>query len=253
MKESISYAFLLNIIITFIFICFAVIMGIFSYYRAFRANTAILNAIEKYEGFNCLSESEANKSLQNLGYNVPFKANKKNGTNGTLLTSDDTKYSKLGYSVIYFDNASDNKLATGKFTYANREQTVNKEYQYGVYTYMYIDLPIVNGLLKIPVFGKTNKMFEFRDLVYYNNTYMMDTNLLITKSISFEQDRIKTLKIASKIGTGSSYTNPRLNYKLDTNLDGVINSRDATQPPAQSHSKRECGIFIDYSIYGGIR
>ena len=38
-----------------------------------------------------------------------------------------------------------------------------KIYQYGVYTYMYVDLPVISSFIKIPYFAKTKKMFEFRN------------------------------------------------------------------------------------------
>ena len=247
MKESISYTFLLNIIITFIFICFTVIMGIFSYYRAFRANTAILNAIEKYEGFNCLSIKEIDKNLKNIGYNVPFKANKKNGTNGTLLTEDDTEYGNLGYSVIYYDNDTDNKLSKITFSSStNADVELKKEYQYGVFTYMYMDLPIINNILKIPVFGKTNKLYEFRNLVSHDIYGEYDIRLIAFNSIETTETMIKIY--AAKAGTSykTIYIDPRLFYKLDINRDGIINSNDRWT------KKKECGTYINYSIYGGI-
>ena len=77
MKESISYTFVLNIIIIFIFICFAIIMGIFSYYRAFKANTIIINSIERNEGYNCISAQEAGQKLNNIGYSTPFNVKRR--------------------------------------------------------------------------------------------------------------------------------------------------------------------------------
>lgn len=242
MKESISYTFLLNIIITFIFICFAVIMGIFSYYRAFRANTAILNSIEKYEGFNCLAQDEIKKSLQNIGYNTPFRANRKTDNKGRLLTSDNNEYGGLGYSVLYYDRTNDSKLA-------------NREYQYGVYTYMYMDLPIVNNIIKLSVYGKSNKMYEFRELTTDgsgNNTY--DKRILIDKSDTTSWADAYIVKISAELGANGyleTTLTPRIKYKLDVNMDGTINSSDAYNYGATvfAHAERKCGTFIDYSIY----
>ena len=77
MKESISYTFVLNIVIMFIFICAAVIMGIFSYFRAYKANTIIINEIEKYEGYNCLSAQTIAQKLSTISYNVNLASFKK--------------------------------------------------------------------------------------------------------------------------------------------------------------------------------
>lgn len=194
MKESISYAFILNIMITFIFMCFAVIMGIFSYYRAFRANTAILNSLEKYEGYNCLSIAEIDKTLKQIGYNTPFAANKKSDGKGELITysidaiskgfmigeTSELKailpetqssgkqwknYGTIGYSILYYNYTNDNLKTRININNKN----VDDEYQFGVFTYMYMDFPIVNNLFKVPVYGKTNIIQEFRDIVEYTD------------------------------------------------------------------------------------
>ena len=68
MKESISYTFLLNIVIVFVFTCFAIVMGVLSYYKAFKVNNIITNSIEKYEGFNNLSRNDINLKLNSIGY-----------------------------------------------------------------------------------------------------------------------------------------------------------------------------------------
>ena len=52
MKESISYTFLLDIIIVFIAISFFAIISIMSYSKAYRVNSKIVNAIEINEGYN---------------------------------------------------------------------------------------------------------------------------------------------------------------------------------------------------------
>ena len=46
MNQSVSYTYLLNIIIIFILVAFMVLMGTLSYTKAFRVNSKIANAIE---------------------------------------------------------------------------------------------------------------------------------------------------------------------------------------------------------------
>ena len=170
MKESISYTFLLNIIIVFIFVCFSVIMGIFSYYRAFRANTIISQTIEKYEGYNCASKQEIATKLSNIAYNTPFKVTC-DGKENPCLANEDQGYKIISYNL---DNLEGNRY------YANNNEmsspigvkegkvTATKNYQYGIYTYMYVELPVVSNILRIPFFAKTDIMYEFRDLNYYD-------------------------------------------------------------------------------------
>ena len=58
MKESIGGTASLNIALAFISIVFAFLAAALSYYKAFKVNNIISNAIEKYEGFNELSINE---------------------------------------------------------------------------------------------------------------------------------------------------------------------------------------------------
>lgn len=176
MKESISYSFLLNIVILFIFVCFAIIMGILSYYKAFRANTIISNTIEKYEGYNCLSKVEIGRKLSGIAYAPPFKVNcngkgnncTANEANGYVVTSYNLDIPEKGENMIdvrKFGNQEEDYISRMNSTYTCNENgcTTNKNYQYGIYTYMYVELPVISGILKIPFFSKTSVMYEFRD------------------------------------------------------------------------------------------
>ena len=169
MRESISYSFVLNMVILFMFVCLAIIAGIFSYYRAFRANTIVINAIEKYEGYNCLSEEESKRKLNTISYNVPFEVNC-NNKGGTCMTDTDKNYAVVSYNLDFtgakYVKVQDDPKKTpinDKYKTMNSTYTCNyyyctntKKYQYGVYTYMYIDLPIVSQMIRIPFFSKTN-------------------------------------------------------------------------------------------------
>ena len=138
MKESISYTFLLNIIIVFIVISFFVIMCIMSYTKAFRVNSKIVNAIEISEGYNNVSKNEINKILTSYGYQ---KINVKcsNKENGVLVNTVDERTND-GTCVYKFVNGD--------------------KYNYGVVTYMTFDFPIVNQLIRIPVYTRTMSLYE---------------------------------------------------------------------------------------------
>ena len=126
MNQSVSYTYLLNIIIIFILVAFMVLMGTLSYTKAFRVNSKIANAIEICEGDNSCSQAEINRIINNYGYQKSNKA-------GTL---------KNGYCIYKFDDDS-------------------KHYSYGVLTYMYIDIPVISDILKIPVYSRTDRIYKF--------------------------------------------------------------------------------------------
>lgn len=174
MKESISYSFLLNIVIVFVFTCFAIIMGVLSYYKAFRANTIISETIEKYEGYNCVSAEEIKRKLDGIGYNTPFSVNC-NSKGDRCMTDEGQNYAIVSYNLdeglsnsglIFKNEKKSTTYEAMNSTYkcdANGCVT-NKHYQYGIYTYMYVELPVVSSLIRIPFFSKTSIMYEFRNI-----------------------------------------------------------------------------------------
>ncbi len=136
MNQSVSYTFLLNIIITFILLTFMVLMATLSYTKAYRVSSKIADAIEACEGYNKCSIPEINRVMNNYGYQrISGSCPKKDGVAGT---------SYGGYCIYVFNNDGD-----------------NKHYSYGVMTYMYIDMPIISNLVKIPVYARTDRIYDF--------------------------------------------------------------------------------------------
>ena len=194
MNQSISYSFLLNIIILFIFVCASIITGIFSYYRAFRANTIITHEIEKYEGFNCLSETSINAKLNGISYNVPFDVECKSNYGEPCMVDNNKNYAVVSYNIDHSDgtyvnsysDARNEDWTNGVYKYfamnttyscdmhstaAGTGCTQTRKYRYGVYTYMYFDLPIISGLVRIPIYSKTNVMYEYRNIYFEDHYY----------------------------------------------------------------------------------
>lgn len=198
MKEGMSYTFILNIVIVFIFVCFAVILGLFSYYKAFKANSIIAEAIEKYEGYNCLSKEEIGKKLSTIGYNTPFdvKCSKKDGH----------CESAHSYKVIVNNLDFDNKNYIYKeemnspYKCDSNGCATNKHYQYTIYTYMYMNVPIISGLVKMPFVSKTSQLYEFR------NFYVQLKNgvLRTTETFSAPEELFQIKKINGTLYVDSS-------------------------------------------------
>lgn len=141
MKESISYTYLLNMMLVFIFVSFAVILVTMSYSKAYRINSKIAGAIETSEGFNDLAKSEINRLIRSFGYQQPNVNCKKHG--------DAENISDIpGLCVYEFKS----------------DQSDNPDYYYyGITTYMLFDIPLVN-LLKLPVYNTTEKIYNFDNL-----------------------------------------------------------------------------------------
>lgn len=274
MKESISYTFILNIVITFVFICFAVIMGIFSYNRAFRAGVIITDAIEKYEGFNCLSEEEINKKLRTISYNVPFEADcSKADEDDQCRVDTNRNYAVVSYNLDdkgteYINNDVMNSAYTCKeYGYC----TNTKKYQYGVFTYMYVDLPVVSSLLKLSVFSKTSVMHEFRDIYITENTpyepydkrflpdYILSDNesyagYPYTKAYLFSEKIAEEMaNRAAGSGVGLDVTDIEYSARLAFQHDPAGNfpkiEPNDVATVLGGYNEHKCGYTYDYSKY----
>ncbi len=138
MKQGLGSIFMFNIIIVFIILVFAFLAATLSYSKAFRMNSRIMNAIEKYEGFNSLAKKDIEKNLNTIGYR---KGGKKNcpSKGGTTLTngSESHKYCVYQFKVDKYHNS------------------------YGVLTYIDMKIPLINQSLEIPIYSKTNKIYRF--------------------------------------------------------------------------------------------
>lgn|SRR5574344_101904 len=147
MKESIGLTFTINIMIVFILVAFVFVAGIFSYAKAFKTNSMIIKSLEKYEGYNKLSKEQMNKDLSTLGYvrgdssKCPAAKNSSTGT-GQLARLNDSE--DFNYCIYYFENDGD-----------------SRHYSYGVVTYMTVDFSMFNIKIKLPLYGKTVRIYKF--------------------------------------------------------------------------------------------
>lgn len=138
MKQAIGSVPLYNFIIVFIVVTFGFLSATLSYYKAFKLNSKIAYALEKYEGYNSLSEKEIDNVLSTLGYRTgeakscPTKSISKNPIKGK------------NYPICIYES----KLEDGYFNY-------------GIVTYIYIDIPVVGGTFKIPVYTESERIFKF--------------------------------------------------------------------------------------------
>ena len=149
MKQSVGGIYLFNFIILFIVIVFAFLAGIISYNRAFKVNSRIINAIERHEGNNRYSIEEINGILQSLGYNAA----------DTIRCPERKDYELM----------TDGSASTNLFDYCvyrrHETDTDGKETAYSTYlvtTYIYMNVPLVNNLFKIPVSSRTNRIYIFQ-------------------------------------------------------------------------------------------
>ncbi len=150
MKEAIANAGVFNLIIIFVIVLILLFIGSLSYSRGFKAKNKILEEIEKDQGYTSDTEARIDDWLGNIGYRVntglnsnsddcPASAEGNGGSHGKLVSGS----ALYQYCVYEFDtctSGSDNSKC-GKY--------------YRVIAYMYFDIPLLGGLLKIPVNGES--------------------------------------------------------------------------------------------------
>ena len=153
MRQSIGAVSTINIIIIFIAIVIALLVGTVNYYKAFKINTRILNIIEKYEGYNKFAYDEIDNFLDNIGYitNSPDCASSSHGADLVSSSNDNHDLgTKYDYCVYYHSADGTKNDPNGTGTY----------YNYGVITYIYVDLPLASKF-KIPVYTKGERIYKF--------------------------------------------------------------------------------------------
>ena len=143
MKESTGGTFLLYWICIFLIITFAFLAATLSYMKAYKINTRIANAIEKYEGYNSLSNEEINTKLSIWAYrksNTP--------TDGCPTIKGKRPISGINYT----------------YDYCVYEFKINDHYyNYGVRTYIHFDLPIIHRHIRFPIYSETERIYDFED------------------------------------------------------------------------------------------
>lgn len=153
MKEAIANAGVYNLVIIFVIILLAFFIGSLSYSKAFKVKNKIIEEIEKDQGYttgiNDSTEDRVEEWITNIGYRVNT-GNTRNTENCPKVTGNGGEEGKLvntdgdyQYCVYEFDTCTtgSDKAKCGKY--------------YRVIAYMYFDVPILSGLLKLPVSGET--------------------------------------------------------------------------------------------------
>lgn len=143
MKSSIAYTQTLNIIIVFIVVVFSFMLSALTYYKAYKVSNSVAQVIEKYEGYNELSEQKILETMKSLGYN-----------SGKLNCSETLE----NCSLI---DANHSKGTNGYCAYKCTDSTDSAYYYYKVTTGLFINIPIVNNLVTAKVSTVTDRIYDF--------------------------------------------------------------------------------------------
>lgn len=158
MKESIGNALLFNMVIMFVVILIAFFVGSLSYSKAFKVKNKIVEEIEK-EGedssdpenayAHAHDEIEAWLGSGDDGNGIGYRRNTVGGTNNTGNCSTDNPNAEL------INKTSNYEYCVYRVSTCDNSNKAKCGIYYQVVTYMYFDVPIIEGLIKIPVRGET--------------------------------------------------------------------------------------------------
>ena len=180
MRGAIGNAILMNIVLTFIFIFFMLLIGSIAYSRAYNVNRYLVDRVtsmaedyDKGDGlkkfFNKDSNVRAwnnmvNPQLQKAGYylsNVSNTCPKPNVLGSSMYDSTgateliwDTKAGAYDYCIyqirLYEKNQDDDNLT-------------KKRFYYRVISYARFDFPLIGGFIKMPIKGETRTIIKFKN------------------------------------------------------------------------------------------
>ena len=156
MKESIGYSVTINIVITFKLIVFSFLASSVVYYKTNKAKNVIVDAVQKYEGYNKSAKTEILRKLSGIGYSSrAIKCESKmsgksafysnTATNCTFVDPDGASVNNNRGFCVY------KCIDTGKEDY----------YYYKVRINMMINIPVVGDILDIPIYSNTDRIFDF--------------------------------------------------------------------------------------------
>lgn len=149
MREGIGSVVLYNIIIVFIVITFGFLSATLSYMKAFKVNGKIANCLEKYEGYNWLSDREIAQVLNTIGYRTGTancEARTHNGVTYQPVAAG--TYKRHDYCIYEYMNKGNGDYKRGYFSY-------------GILTYINMDIPLIGGTFRLPVYSETETIFKF--------------------------------------------------------------------------------------------
>lgn len=143
MKEAIANLGVFNLMITFGIIMLLFFVGSLGYSKAYKVKNRIISEIELEGGWNNTVSSNIDNYLADVGYRVELDVMCPDLENEKAEVSAISTNSRYRYCVYKFKSIN------------NSSVNVNDIVYYKAIAYMYFDIPIIGGLIRIPVSGET--------------------------------------------------------------------------------------------------
>ncbi len=152
MKEAIANAGVFNLVIIFVIILLAFFVGSLSYSKAFKVKNKIVEEIEKDQGYTRSGDDSTEVRVEQWLKNIGYRVNTSNKNNTATCASS---VSGNGGSGVLINKNSNYQYCVYEFDTCKNSSSANCGKYYRVIAYMYFDVPIISGFIKIPVKGET--------------------------------------------------------------------------------------------------
>lgn len=161
MREAMGNSFIVNLLMVFLGVMSALLIGSVSYSKAFKVKNRIIYTIEKYGGWDVYTQdghnvvkAEIEANLKEIGYPLVLS----NPFIGGCP-------SRAGAELKYGGNSGGSTANTYHYC-VYKYQSEKGEY-YGVTTFMHFDIPLLGNYIEFPVSGKTKALYDVK--TSYNN------------------------------------------------------------------------------------
>lgn len=155
MKEAFGNSFITIIVITFMSVLILILASSSSYSKAAKVRNRIIEMIENNQGYNNglvsidVFEEQINEELAKYGYRVNVSA-----TNNCKVRDGLDSNLQPGENNVHAINGN------SKYSYCVYEFRTVKGVYYGVETYMYFDIPLIDNI-EIGIYGETKTLYDF--------------------------------------------------------------------------------------------
>ena len=136
MKEAMGTTMVFNLIIIFVSVFIALLVGSLAYSKGFKVRNKIIDIIERNEGYNDTAKTQIDENLADIGYYLSINRTCKE-RDGAQPISNNSSYRYCVYEY----------------------STAKGEY-YGVQVFIHFDFPLIGNFIELPLYGETRIIFE---------------------------------------------------------------------------------------------
>lgn len=163
MKGAIGNAFILNMVITFIIIFYVLLIGSMAYSKAYKTKNYIINLIDEFETTGKKNFGMYDRVIQSQQDEWNERVNEYLGKIGYVIADDTCPVLLNQYNYEYWINHTE-----GGYDYCvyrripDRNENMEKRYNYLVQVYMKFDFPVIGKYVKIPLRGETKTYTQMK-------------------------------------------------------------------------------------------